>query len=158
MGVLPFQLTAEVSEKLSDFKVGRCNWLELTVESETVQLVSGGTIASEDGLQQLISQEKARSVKGVLDSICECSHSLLELQLYCSEAPQQHRGGHFPLRVLLPRGRAGAGQDDHVLLQGAVAALSVSQTSSRFNHMHVSSCCSFTGVGAGCGLGEWGQV
>lgn len=84
MGVLPFQLTTEVSEKLSDFESGHCNWLELTVESETVKLVSGGTVSSGDGLQQLISQDQARSVHAVLLYIANFRADCHLFQFYCS--------------------------------------------------------------------------
>lgn len=40
MGVLPFEFTPESHEQIENFKNGKCNWLELTLVTETVKLLS----------------------------------------------------------------------------------------------------------------------
>ena len=40
MGVLPFEFSPESQEQIENFKNGKCNWLELTLVTETVKFLS----------------------------------------------------------------------------------------------------------------------
>lgn len=60
MGVMPFAVAPAAIDKFAQYRDGSCNWLEMTVESEMVQLVAAGNIAAGDSLQKLISQDQAR--------------------------------------------------------------------------------------------------
>lgn len=89
MGVLPFQLTTEVIEKLADFRLGQCNWLELTVELEKIKFVAGGFVSTEDNFQRLVSQDQARYVWSAIKSTAVPLPFIDTLhvdQLYCIEA------------------------------------------------------------------------
>ena len=58
--MLPFAVTAEVTSQLNSFKAGECNWVELTVVDEVVNLVGYRTVSSTEPLQSFIDPEAAR--------------------------------------------------------------------------------------------------
>jgi hypothetical protein len=60
LGVIPFQLSSEVIAKLTEFKNGECNWIEVTIESEVVQLICSKTVDSAEDLRSHIDSESAR--------------------------------------------------------------------------------------------------
>jgi len=59
MGVLPFEMTEQVIEKLNEFKTETCNWVEMTLESETVSLLSAKNVSTSSKFQQHVSEEQA---------------------------------------------------------------------------------------------------
>lgn len=66
LGVMPFEMSTEVMEKLDQFKEASgneesdgCNWVEMTVESETVQLKQARFVSVGDSLQDYIPNDSA---------------------------------------------------------------------------------------------------
>ena len=75
MGVIPFHFADDAKEQLVNFKDSNCNWLEMTVVTDTINLVSFQNISDFDHFAHLIHPEKARySIK----------------QLYALEEYKQH--------------------------------------------------------------------
>ena len=68
LGVMPFEMSAEVTEKLADLSRSTgaaeegdpCNWVEMTVVSEKIELVAARLVCAGDSLQDFISTDKAR--------------------------------------------------------------------------------------------------
>lgn len=60
LGVIPFALSEEVTEKLNDFKAGTYNWIDVTVTNEIVQLLSAKTLNEQDEVKPHINPEIAR--------------------------------------------------------------------------------------------------
>lgn len=59
MGVINFEMTAEVVEKLAEFKAEKVNWVAMTVTNETVTLLAAKTVSGSDKFQPLVSEEVA---------------------------------------------------------------------------------------------------
>ena len=60
MGVLPFTLSAEVKSEFQSFLSCSCNWLELSVVSEVINLVSSKALDKADNLAAHITADSAR--------------------------------------------------------------------------------------------------
>lgn len=60
LGVIPFTLSDEVLHKFDEFKQGSCNWIEMTIEAEVIQLVSAKEVSSEGSLSQYLNRDNAR--------------------------------------------------------------------------------------------------
>lgn len=60
MGVLPFDLSPETISALESFKNGSCNWVELSVASERVNVTATRTVTAGDSVQQYVSDTEAR--------------------------------------------------------------------------------------------------
>lgn len=60
LSVLPFELSAEVIQQLELFKQGACNWVEMTITNEVINLVGFRTVSADDSLQSFIDTETAR--------------------------------------------------------------------------------------------------
>lgn len=60
LSVLPFELTAEVTQQLESFKDGTCNWVEMTITNEVINLVGFRSVTADDSLQSFIDTETAR--------------------------------------------------------------------------------------------------
>lgn len=58
--MLPFQLSAEVTEKMKDFQSQDCNWVEMTVSNEVINLLGYRTVQTTDNFQSYIDNETAR--------------------------------------------------------------------------------------------------
>lgn len=63
MGVINFEMTSEVVEKLNEFKSEKVNWLAMTVTNETVTLLAAKTVSGSEKFQPLVSEEVARLVR-----------------------------------------------------------------------------------------------
>ena len=55
MGVLPFNMTTDTDQAFKDFNSGAKNFIELTVRSEVITLISSNIVKSGDKLQSLVS-------------------------------------------------------------------------------------------------------
>ena len=64
MGVINFEMTAELTQKLTEFKSEAVNWVSLTVTNETVTLLAAKTVSGTDKFQSLVSEEVARLAFG----------------------------------------------------------------------------------------------
>ena len=67
MGVLPFQVSPELEEKLLEFRDGLCNWVDMKVVTEdvpveTIILVDHRKLEDFDSLLQYVSKDEARLV------------------------------------------------------------------------------------------------
>ena len=67
MGVLPFQVSSELQEKLVEFRDGLCNWVDMKlvtedVPVETIHLVEHRKLEDFNSLQQYVSKDEARLV------------------------------------------------------------------------------------------------
>ena len=60
LGVIPFQISKEVNEKFEEFEAYQCNWLELTIVAETIELVTSRVVDHKGSFQPYISEEIAR--------------------------------------------------------------------------------------------------
>lgn len=60
LSVLPFAMNADVRTELENFKQGACNWVEMTVANEVVNLVGVRTVSAGESLQPFIDTENAR--------------------------------------------------------------------------------------------------
>ncbi len=64
LGVIPFALSEEVTEKLNDFKAGTYNWIDVTVANEVVQLLSAKTVNEEEEVKQHMNPDVASFIFG----------------------------------------------------------------------------------------------
>lgn len=53
-------MSAEVTAQLESFKNGECNWVEMTIVNEVINLVGFRTVSASDSLQPFIDSENAR--------------------------------------------------------------------------------------------------
>lgn len=60
MNVLPFGLTEAARSGLQSFKSGVVNWVDLTLEAETIHCLSSAAVEPGQRLQGLVSGEDAR--------------------------------------------------------------------------------------------------
>lgn len=60
MNVLPFDMTSEARNGLMQFKDNQVNWVELTLESEVIHLVTAVTVEAGKTLQGMVSGDDAR--------------------------------------------------------------------------------------------------
>lgn len=60
LGVIPFQTSEEVLAKFNEFKEGSVNWIDMTVESEVIQLIGAKSIGSNDALSSHVRTDIAR--------------------------------------------------------------------------------------------------
>lgn len=60
LGVIPFQTSEEVLEKFNEFKEGSTNWIDMTVESEVIQLVGAKSITDDHALAAHVRSDIAR--------------------------------------------------------------------------------------------------
>jgi hypothetical protein len=67
LSVLPFAMNADVSTELQNFKQGACNWVEMTVANEVVNLVGVRMVSVGESLQPFIDPENARYEMLVLE-------------------------------------------------------------------------------------------
>lgn len=59
MSIIPFDLSQEASDALIEFKEGKKNWVELTVDNETVQLVASRFDDDQSCLKDHVSTQNA---------------------------------------------------------------------------------------------------
>lgn len=83
LGVIPFDVSPEVSAQFTQFQEGNCNWIDLTVVNEVVQLLSAKNVGAGDELKPLINSEVARYVGLSLNILCSSSGTFL--QFYSGE-------------------------------------------------------------------------
>jgi twinfilin-like protein len=57
---IPFELSPEVSDKLHEFLADQCNWLDVTVNNEIVQLLGSKTLQANEELKPHINPDVAR--------------------------------------------------------------------------------------------------
>jgi hypothetical protein len=60
MSVLPFAMSADATTQLDSFKHGQCNWVEMIVVDEVINLQGYRTVSAADSLQPFIDTETAR--------------------------------------------------------------------------------------------------
>ncbi len=53
-------MSDEVLEKFDDFKQGTCNWIEMTIESEVIKLVTATQVDLGSSLTELVNRHNAR--------------------------------------------------------------------------------------------------
>jgi twinfilin-like protein len=88
MNVLPFQATPELRAKLAEFKSKAINWVDMTVTSETVNLVSAkhvGELSAGSSLQEHASDAEARFI--VTRQVATCG-STSELTFFIFSCPE----------------------------------------------------------------------
>lgn len=76
LGVIPFELSAEVIEQLECFKNGSCSWVEMTVVNEVINLLGFRTVKADDNFQSYIDNETARYSVYMYICICICINVL----------------------------------------------------------------------------------
>jgi hypothetical protein len=64
MGVLPFEFTGDVKSQLQKFNTDESsdNWVELRLESETVQLADSKSVEDIDSMPALVNQDEPRFI------------------------------------------------------------------------------------------------
>eukprot|EP01041_Mallomonas_annulata_P001605 gene1605-3097_t len=60
MGVLPFVLSNDLSDKLIEFKIGSHNFIEMLLENEEIKLLKASTINMKENLLTSINNDEAR--------------------------------------------------------------------------------------------------
>jgi hypothetical protein len=60
MGVVPFSLGEGVSAAFKNFIAGKCNWLEMSVQSEVIRLETSKSVNITDNLEALVNADAAR--------------------------------------------------------------------------------------------------
>ena len=70
-------MTAEATAQLEAFQRGECNWVEMTIVDEVINLVGFRTVSASDSLQSFIDTESARYNRydsGHLDFFSSVTH------------------------------------------------------------------------------------
>jgi hypothetical protein len=102
MGVLPFSLSPEVMQKFDDFKQGTCNWIDMTIESEVIQLIGSKMVDSTTSLSQYVTGDNARYDRFDLrHSLLTFIHHFFYIQLYCCKVSEGRWISFEYLRVFL---------------------------------------------------------
>lgn len=115
MNVLPFSMTEAARNGLQDFKSGAVNWVDLTIESETIDCLCTRALEPGQKLQDLVSGEDARFASDVF--VLFCSFSLLITFLQIFPVPIAWFAGLEHLCILLPRKYSCEEKNDNVIEQ-----------------------------------------
>lgn len=59
LGVIPFELSPEVTDALTAFSDGQCNWVEMNLVGEKVNLITTKSVKDGESLQQFLSADQS---------------------------------------------------------------------------------------------------
>jgi hypothetical protein len=60
LSVIPFEVNSEVHEQFAAYKEGSCNWIDLAVNNEVVELLSAKTVSATEELRPHVNPDIAR--------------------------------------------------------------------------------------------------
>lgn len=70
MNVLPFPLTDDAQNAINKFRSGEINWVDLTLEGETIHCIDTAVVEADEKLMGHVSNEDARY------ALAFCAHSV----------------------------------------------------------------------------------